>query len=110
LSRDDVDALIEIGRLHASVEPSISEAIGNLNLSPVQEKSILSEIAKLKGQLRQGRDARSTQRATTSAARESAPQPRSLKEYAAIRKSDPERAKALDADPTFDPTKLPYRV
>lgn len=110
LSRDDVAALVEIGRLQASVDPSIVDALSGLNLSPVQERSILSEIAKTKGQPSKGRDARSTLRATTSATRESAPKPRSLKEYAAIRKNDPERAKALEADPTFDPSSLPYRV
>lgn len=113
LTRDDVSALIKVGSLRSQVSSSATvDAIQGLDLSPSQEAAILEAIlAGAPNQpASQGRDAREIKRTATSAIRNSVPLPRSQREYLDLRKSDPKRYAALDADPAFDPTDLPYRV
>lgn len=111
LSRDDVKALMAVGRLQTQVSESTWEGIQGLDLQPTQEAAILDAI--IKGQSNQqaspGREVREINRATTSAARNSVPRPASQKEFFSLRKTDKRRYETLSQDPSFDPSALPYR-
>tara|TARA_Y100000310_G_scaffold340834_1_gene437956 strand:+ start:4145 stop:4747 length:603 start_codon:yes stop_codon:yes gene_type:complete len=111
-TQEDVQAMISAERLRAQVPETVRDKYAEqLNALPPQQQSLMmAMLADMAAQPGRGATLEKTSaRATVAAQRETAPRPSSQVEYFRLRKDDPKRAAALDADPSFDPGDLPYR-
>lgn len=113
VTMSDVEAAMEIGRLEVALPAGVREELAPdlEGLGFAERAKLLRLAAKIAGGATPKnstgpRRTQETQRATTSASRDSAPHPRTMAEYLEIATSKPELKRKLDRDPTFDPYAL----
>lgn len=112
---DDVGAMLQLVRLASDLGPAAERHLEKER----QAGATVPELLRLAEAMKVTRGAAVAQpsapiavpagTAATSAARSSPSHPRTLNEYAELARKDPELKRALDADPTFDPSTLPRR-
>ena len=119
LTRDDVKAALEVGKLQASLSAeALAEIEPEIEGLPFVEQARILRIAAKAAAKSEARPERAsdhrperaeTRRATAAASRETVSRPETLADYVELAAKDPKRKAALDADPTFDPSELPRR-
>ncbi len=120
LTNEDLDAAVEVGELRARLPKELLDEVADeLEGKSYREKrDALRWLAR--GQGGRGEtptksrdeksDATRTTRGAPPANRDAAPRPRSLQEFRALAAKDPKAFEALNKDPNFDPSELPYTL
>jgi hypothetical protein len=112
VSEEVVQAYVALGELRGRLDPDQLESLSDLleGRSAIDQRAILEGVSRANGKKlgsKPGRDVRTSTRGAPPAPRDSDPRPRTLAEYVALAKSNPDKKARLDADPEFDPAALP---